>query len=97
MIAVLRAEVPPLLPELLDVCLEDGQGERVERQEVLGLFGFAVVDHPAIHDDPGYLDREGSGVQAEQVPAGPCQLAAAHTRGSFEDPQREEPIRPGPL
>jgi hypothetical protein len=64
---------------------------------VLGLFGFAVVDHPAIHDDPGYLDREGSGVQAEQVQAGPCQLAAAHTRGSFEDPQREEPIRPGPL
>jgi hypothetical protein len=76
--------------------LRTGQGERVERQEVLGVFGFAVVlDHPAIHDDPGYLDREGSGVQAEQVPADACQLAAPHARGSFEDPQREEPIRPG--
>jgi hypothetical protein len=30
-IVVVRAEVAPLLVELLDVCLEDGQSERVER------------------------------------------------------------------
>jgi len=58
-IVVLRPEVPPLLVELLDVCLEDGQGERVERQDVLGVLGLAVrFDHPAVHDDAGHLDCE---------------------------------------
>jgi hypothetical protein len=41
-IVVLRPEVPPLLVELLDVCLEDGQNERVERQDVLSVLGLAV-------------------------------------------------------
>jgi hypothetical protein len=58
-IVVLRAEVPPLLVELLDVCLEDVQGEWVERQDVLSVLGLAVrFDHPAVHDDAGNLDRE---------------------------------------
>jgi hypothetical protein len=53
-IVVPRPEVPPLLLELLDVCLEDGQGERVEHQDVLGVFGLAVrLDHPAIPRRPG--------------------------------------------
>jgi hypothetical protein len=58
-ILVVLAEVAPLLVELLDVRLEDGQGERVERQDVLSVLGLAVrFDHPAVHDDPGHLDRE---------------------------------------
>ena len=41
-IVVVQPEVPPLLVEHLDVRLEGGQGERVERQDVLGVFGLAV-------------------------------------------------------
>jgi hypothetical protein len=44
----LRPEVPPLLVELLDVCLEDGQGERVERQDVLSVLGLAVCRRPRV-------------------------------------------------
>jgi hypothetical protein len=58
-ILVVLAEVAPLLVELLDVRLEDGQGERVERQDVLSVLGLAVrFDHPAVRDDAGHVDRE---------------------------------------
>ena len=79
MIVVVLAEVAPLLVELLDVCLEDGQGERVERQDVLSVLGLAVrFDHPAVHDDAGHLDRERARVEVEQIPARARQLAAPH-------------------
>jgi hypothetical protein len=32
----------PLLAEPFDLCLERGQHERVERQDVLSVLGFAV-------------------------------------------------------
>jgi predicted dehydrogenase len=41
-IVIPRPELPPLLLELLDMCLEGGQVKRVERQDVLGVFGLAV-------------------------------------------------------
>jgi hypothetical protein len=67
------------------MCLQRGQRERVERQELLSVLGLAVrLDHPAVHDDPGDVDRESSGVQIEQVPACTSQLAALHARGRFE-------------
>ena len=97
-IVVVRPEFAPLLVELLDVRLQRGQRERVERQDVLSVLGLAVrLDHPAVHDDPRGFDGECSGVQVEQVTARARQLAAAHARGSFEHPQREEPVRPGTL
>ena len=42
MIVVVRPEVPPLLVEHLDVRPERGEGERVERQDVLGVLGSNV-------------------------------------------------------
>ena len=50
---VVRPEFSPLLVELLDVHLQGGQCERVERQDVLSDFGLAVrLDHPAVDNDP---------------------------------------------
>jgi len=52
-IVVVRPEFSPLLVELLDVHLQGGQCERVERQDVLSDFGLAVrLDHPAVDNDP---------------------------------------------
>ena len=98
-IVVVRPEVSRRSWSSCSTCaFSDGQRERVERQHVLSVLGLAVrLDHPAVHDDPRDLDRERSGVQVEQIPAGARQLAAAHARGGFEHPQREEPIRPGAL
>jgi hypothetical protein len=80
------------------VRLQRGQSERVERQDVLSVFGLAIrLDDPAIYDDAGYLDRESPGVQVEQVTAGARQLAAPHARSGFEHPQGEEPVRPRAL
>ncbi len=48
--------------------LQGGQRERVERQDVLSVFGLAVrLDHPAVDNDPRGLYGERSGVQVEQV------------------------------
>lgn len=41
-IVVVRPEVTPLLVELLDMQLQGGQRERVERQEMLSVLGLAV-------------------------------------------------------
>jgi hypothetical protein len=41
-ILVVRAELAPLLIELLDMRLQRGQRERVERQDVLSVFGLAI-------------------------------------------------------
>ena len=42
MILVVRAGLTPLLVERLDVHLEHGQRERVERQHVLGVLSLAI-------------------------------------------------------
>jgi len=52
-IVVVRAEVPPLMLELLDVRLEGGQRERVECQDVLGVLGLAVRHGRACPLGPG--------------------------------------------
>jgi hypothetical protein len=37
---------------------------------VLSVLGLAVrLDYPAVHDHPGHLDRNSSGVKVKQVPA----------------------------
>ena len=41
-ILIVRTELEPLLAELLDVCLEDGERKRVERQYVLSVLGLAI-------------------------------------------------------
>ena len=67
MIVVVRPEVPALLVERFDVRLQRGQSERVERQDVLSVFGLAVrLDDPAVYDDAGYLDRERPGGQVKR-------------------------------
>jgi hypothetical protein len=92
-VLVVRPEVLALLVEHLDVCLEYGECERVERQRVLCVLGLAVrLDHLAVDDYPRGFDFERSGVEVEQVAACARQLAAAHARCCFEDPQREEPV-----
>jgi hypothetical protein len=53
-----RPEFASLLVENLDMRLETGQSERVERQYMLSVLGLAVrLDHPAVHDHPRDLDR----------------------------------------
>ena len=67
------------------------QGEPTGRSARAGVLGFAVrLDHPAVYDHAGYLDRERSGVQVEQLPARARQLAPAHARGGFT-PRCPEP------
>ena len=96
MILVVRAELAPFVVEPFDVCLQRGQRERVEGQDVLSILGLAVrLDHSAVDNDARDLDRERSGVQVEQIPACTRQFAAPHSRGGFEYPQGEEPVRPG--
>nr|WP_246116128.1 hypothetical protein [Trebonia kvetii] len=69
-IFVLRPEVLALLVEHFDVGLEDGLGERVQRQEVLRVLRLAVrLDHLAVDDDACLLDLKCSGVEVEQVDA----------------------------
>jgi hypothetical protein len=41
-ILVVRTELAPLLVESFDLCLERGQRERVERQDMLSVRGLAV-------------------------------------------------------
>jgi hypothetical protein len=94
-IEVVRPEFAPLLVELLDVHLQGGERERVERQDVLSVLGLAVrLDHPAVDNDPRSLYGERSGVQVKQVTPSARQLAAPHARGGFEYRQRKEPVRP---
>jgi hypothetical protein len=60
-ILILRPELAPLLVQPLDVRLQRGQRERVERQYVLSVLGLAVrLDHPAVHRDAGDLDQGGA-------------------------------------
>jgi hypothetical protein len=42
MVLVVRAEFAPFLVELFDVCSQRGQGERVERQDVLSVLCHAI-------------------------------------------------------
>lgn len=77
--------------EHLDMRGQCGEGERVEREQVLSVLGLAVrLNHLAVDDDAGRADGEDSGVEVEQVSASARQLAAPHARGRFEHPQREE-------
>ena len=47
-IVLVRPEILALTVEHLDMRLQDGQRERVERQDVLSVFGLAVrLDHLA--------------------------------------------------
>ena len=98
MILIVRPELAALLAEQFGVCPEHGEGERVERQDVLRVLGLAVrLDDPAVHHDAGGLDGERSGVQVEQITASTRQLAPPHARRGFKYPQREEPVRPSAL
>ena len=47
-IVIVRPEVPPLLVELLDVCLEGGQGERVKAAPPRGAAGPASAPGSAV-------------------------------------------------
>lgn len=97
-IVVIRPGVAPFAVQHLDVHPENGEGERVERQDVLRVLGLAVrLNDLAVHHDAGRVDGEHPGRQVEQITASARQLAASHARGGFEHPQREEPVRPGPL
>jgi hypothetical protein len=78
--------------------LERGQGEWVERQDVLRVLRLAVrPDHLAVHDHPRDLDNKRAGGQVEEVTASARQFAASHARGGFEYPQRKESVGPRAL
>jgi len=87
---VIRPELAALLVKLFDVRLQHRQGERVERQHVLSVLGFAVrFDHLAVHDDPGYFDGERPGVQVEQV----RRVKAKPLRGRCASPDTAATVR----
>src|SRR6266566_7957825 len=65
-VGIVRAELGALPVERLDMELEGGQGERVEREGSLRVLGLAVrFDDLAVHDNACDVDREGSGAGIE--------------------------------
>ena len=64
--------------EHLDLHPERGEGEGVERQDVLGVLGLAVRLDDLAFDDTGHLDGERPGGHVEQIVASACQLAPPH-------------------
>ena len=68
MIVVAGPEVAALLVEALDMRFQHRQRERVERENMLGIFGLTVgLDYPAVHHNTRHLDGERSGDQERRL------------------------------
>ena len=79
MIGVVGPELGAFAVEHLSMRGEHGQGEGVERDHALGVFGLAVrLDHLAVDHDPRHIECQLPGVQVEQLAASPRQFAAPH-------------------
>jgi hypothetical protein len=86
---VIRAELFTFAVEHLDMHRQDSDSERIEGQDVLRVLGLAVrLNHPAVHDYPGWADVEGSGFKS-----GACGAAgpASAPGSAVERPARRTP------